>query len=671
MTQDTTLDYILDRVTRHDNDRGDFKLKVEAMKRMWALDPGFVEPLQQAILKGQEQVITPTPFNVVNLSQRILSTTPRVDVIPQDIANKESTEYAEACEKWLTAMWKRVNFDQRRNVLADAIWDILVCGKFVLEVKWIKHLLSPMEKKTVFPILIRTLDPMNVGIKMGPYAPEFAYNKYEASLLEVIRRWPTVKDAPDKSKLANIIRNVERNGYRAEDEKVCVIDYWDKDPDTGEIYNAVIVEDQFALEYYKTKYPYIPIVAGRGDYGNNMGDEFDGLSILHTLNGLWQYDCRLKSQMATGLLWYFWPHMLLSNENNTPLDDLIIGPGRQDEVPPGTKVDQVTMNPNVPLAEVVSAFVEGAIQQSTYPEVMYGQAPGDLQAGYGVSLLSDAAKGRIKNYQESLEMVLSHVNSLVLCLVEKFGGKQGVDIYGVDDVDKSKYTLNLNKSMIQGNYTNEVHINPAITQDDANRVVIGKQLADSKYISAETLRDQYLGIKAPTDETRRLAFEEAMQSDELRTFRLQQSLIQYFGAQEALSVMYNTPLMQEPPEGYTWNKDLNGNVTLKKNPPPTPGPSQNGPTSGFPEQLSQPPMNGGQEQFAPGGTPPLQPQATLSGPSGGGFPPISQGQFEGETFGQDQAMPPGQLDMLLNTPGSPQQQMNLAAGMNPEGLPYG
>jgi len=47
------------------------------------------------------------------------------------------------------------------------------------------------------------------------------------------------------------------------------------------------------------------------------------------------------------------------------------------------------------------------------------------------------------------------------------------------------------------------------------------------------------------------------------------------------------------------------------------------------------------------------------------------GQFEGETLGQNQAMSPGQFDMLMNTPGSPQQQMNLAAGFNPNGLPTG
>lgn len=674
---DDQLAYILDRVTRHDDDRGAYKKAVEQWQRMWKLDPGFAEPLSQAILKGQEQVVTPTPFNVVNLSQRLLSTTPTVNVIPQDIANQESVMYSEGCEKWLTAMWKRINFDQRKNVLSDAIIDNLVCGRFAFEVKWIKHLLPPMLKKTVFPILVRTLNPVNVGMSMGPYAPEFAYHKYDDTVRNVLRRWPNLAEAEKGTKLWQAIQNMERNSQRTEDQEVCVIDYWAMEPETGAIHNGVLVEDEFALPYEKTKYPYIPLIVGKGDYAPHMGDSFDGLSILHTLNGLWQYDCRLKSQMATGLLWYFWPEFLVSNENNLPVDDIEIGPGRTEPVPYGTKVEQVTMNPNVPLAEAVNTFVENAIQQSTYPEVMYGQAPGDNLAGYSVALLSDSAKGRIKNFQESLEMALSHVNSLVLCLVEKFGGKDGVDIYGVDDRDNAKYRLNLNKAMIAGNYQNEVKITPAIPQDDANRVVIGKQLADGKYISAETLRDQYLGIKAPTDETKRLAFEEAMQSDEMRSFRMQQSVLDYYGEQAGLAVLYESDgqsLMPKPPEGYVWNKDSNGNVTLKKAPPPppTPGPLPPGPPNGAGPLPPLPtPTSGGPPSGQPPlGTPPLQPDAMLAGPQGGGFTPDMNGQFQGESLGMPQDMPPGQFDALMNTLGSGNQQARLAAGMAPEGLPY-
>jgi hypothetical protein len=668
---DEELEYVLERVRRHDDSRAAYLTMADSWEKMWRGDAGFIKPLHQAILQGKEQVILPTPFNVVNLSQRLLSTTPRIDVIPQDIGNRKSVEYAEQCEKWLTAMWKRINQDQRRNVLSDAIWYALVRGRFVFEVKWIKDALPSRLKKTTFPILVRTLDPMNVGIHQGPYATEFAYHKYETTLLDVLHRWPDLRDTPRSTKLGSILTDYERNQKRTEDLKVNVIDYWCMDEQKGDIRNGIIVEDEWAKELKTTSYPIIPLIAGRGDYAVGIGDQYDGLSILHSIDGLWQYQCRLMSQMATGLLWYFWPQFLVSNENNLPVDDIEIAPGATTPVPFGTKVDQVTMNPNVPLAESIYAQIEGHVQQSTYPEVMYGQAPGELQAGYGVSLLSDAAKGRIKNFQESLEMSLAHVHSLVLCLVEKKGGKEGVDIYGVNERDNEKYKLNLNKEMINGAYENEVRISPAIPQDDANRVVMGKQLADSKYISAQTLRDKFLGVPVPTDEARRIALEEAMQSDEMRNYRLRRALEDYF-EEDMPTVAWDTPFMPLPPPGMEWTMGPQNKPILRPTPPtPPPGPMPMDPSMAPPTGGPPPLSGGGGASMMPPG-PPMQPEATFTPPIGGGMPPVMQGQFEGENLGMPQDGPPLDFQLLMNQQLPPGEELRLAGGLPAKGpLPGG
>jgi hypothetical protein len=412
----------------------------------------------------------------------------------------------------------------------------------------------------------------------------------------------------------------------------------------------------------------VPLIAFRGDFGVGLGDEFDGLSILHGIDGLWQYQCRLASQMATGLLWYFWPQFLVSNENGHNIEDVEVGPGRVEPVPPGTKVDQVTMNPNVPLAQAVYDQVAQHVHQSTYDPVMWGTAPAELKAGYGVALLTDAAQGRIKNFQESLEMAIEHVNELVLALVEKHGGTKGVDIWGVSERNNEKYRLNLNKKMIGGVYHNEVRITPAMPTDDLQMTLQGKQLADSKYISAQTLRDKWLGVQVPTDETRRIALEEAMQSDEMRPYRLRRAMEDYYG-EDALTMMFETELMPSPPEGYEWVKEESGKVVMRKLPSsgPTgpesldlpPGPPPMGP----PGLGGPPPMDGGMAGMPPGG-PPLQPPG-IGTPLGGGIPPQLQGQIEGENLGMDPAMDPLLMDMIMNTPQSPDEQMGMAAGVPP------
>lgn len=676
MTRDEELAFIIDRVERHESKRAPYKALAERWERMYRLDPGFQRTVAEAIAEGQEQIILPTPFNVVNLSQRLLSTTPRIDKIPLDPNDKESLEYSEKCERWLNAMWSQVNWDQKRPVLGEAIWQVLVRGRFCFEIKWIRDALPAAMKKTAFPLLIRTLEPLNVGVYHNGMFTEYAYHRYESSLLDIFRRYPNLKgDRDPGSRLSTLIDNYEANDKKNEDTTALVVDYWETGED-GKVYNAILIEDEFAKPLEVTTYPFIPIVCGKGDYGVGIGDEYDGLSILHSIDGLWQYECRLTSQMATGLLWHFWPAITVMNEQGQVVEDIEISPGTTTAIPPGTHVDMHQIEPNVPLAQAVFTQVEGYIQQSTYPEVMYGQAPGELQAGYGVNLLADAAKGRIKNFQESLEQGIAHVNKVALALVEKKAGKKGVDIFVVDDVGKEKYTLSLTPDMIGGNYENRVRISIALPQDDANLVTMGLRLADGKYISAQTFRDKYLGQEVPGDESLRIAFEELMQSDEMRNYRLQRAGEIYF-KEDFLEIAFDTPFMPAPPEGFEWYKDEKGKAKLRKTPPQLPGP-----TAGAPPM--EPNMNGGtpgapigQPSMPPGGAmpmgepptgapmtgpPPIQPEAILSGPQGGGFPPVMQGQMEPETLGMPQDSSQLQFDPITGTPIPPQEELDLLAG---------
>lgn len=625
---------------------------------MYRLDAGFNRTLHQAIAEGQEQVVLPTPYNVVNLSERLLASTPRIDVVPHDPADKDSVFYAEQCEKWLTAMWDEINWQQQRNVLADIRWQALVRGRFAIEVKWIKEQIPKHLRKSMLPFRISALEPMNVGIRRGPITTEFAYNREERPLLDVLREWPDLRGAHEGSNFHRLLKNLERNRYD-EDTTVCYIDYWETDPETGIIKNAVLVDDEFAKPLADTSYPDIPIICGRGDYAVGLGDDYDGLSILHPLEGLWEYECRLASQMATALLWHFWPAITVENENGQPVDDIEIGPGITTPIPAGTRIEMHRIEPNVPLAQAVYNQIEGYVQQSTYPEVMYGQAPGELQAGYGVSLLSDSAKGRIKNFQESLEMALAHVHRVVLALIEKKGGKQGVDIYAVNERDGEKLRLTLNKEMIGGIRQTRVRISPAIPQDNAARVAMAKQLADSKYISAQTFLDKFLDVQVPTDETRRLALEELMQSDEMRPYRLRRAAEEFF-KEDALDILFDTPFMPPAPEGMEWTRNDEGRVMLTPMRQQPPNFGDELPMAGGPPEPPMGPLSGGSMA--------IQPEMPLPGPLGGStIPPVQQGMIEGETLGLPQDMNPLVFDQLVNTPGSPTEQLRMAAGLPPEG----
>lgn len=644
---------IVERYERSESSMAAYRQLAGEWEAMYRLDPGFSKSAKEMIAEGKEQIVLPTPFNVINLSQRLLSNKPRINCLTGDLMDKESVESAELREQWLTAFWKRISYDRHRNVINDANWFNLVRGRHVFDVRWVKKSLPKMLQKTMMPISVRALDPLTVGSWHNGTYLEWAYVKEETTLLEVLRKWPDLAKAPKDGRMGELIYQMDTDTGRGEDVKVDIVDYWYVSEEDGSVWNAVLVEDEFAKEPAKTLYPALPLVVGRGDYAVGLGEEWDGLSILHPLRGLWQYQCRLASQMATGLLWHFWPAIVIENENGAMIEDIQVGPGLTTPVPPGTRITPVAAEPNVPLANAVFTQIEGAGQQSTYPDVMYGQAPGSLQAGYGVSLLSDAARGRIKNYAESMELSISHANKIVLALIEEMAGKEGVSIYTMDDRDQERRVLTLTPDMIKGMYDNEVTITPNLPSDDQARVTLGLRLAQEKKISDQTLRDSFLDVKVPTNEQERITFEEAMQSDELRIYRLRKALESYFG-EEAYRMMYNTPLMPQPPAGYQWTQEAaDGPVELTKAPAqPPPGPPPMGPPPGQP----------------PGPPQPIQAEG-IQGPMGGNMiAPAQAGVLEPEALGLPPDADPALFAQMTGQPLPPGEELNLAGGLPQEGV---
>lgn len=647
-------DVVLERFRRCEDSLAAYRNLADEWEAMYRLDPGFLKTQREMLAEGKERVVLPTPFNVINLSQRLLSNDPRINVMTGDLMDKEAVENAELKEQFLTAYWKRIAYDRHRNVLADAHWYNLVRGRHAFEVKWIQKALPKMLQKTMLPISVRALDPKNVGHWHNGIYTEWIYSVEETTIMEAVRKWPELRDAKANSEIARLIDQMDRKTGSGEDLEVEVIDFWYISEDDGSVWNCVIVEDEFAKQPARTLYPALPIVIGRGDYAVGLGEEWDGLSILHPLRGLWQYQCRLASQMATGLLWHFWPAIVVENESGAVVDDIQVGPGLTTPVPPGTRVNVIQAEPNVPLANAVFAQIEGVTQQSTYPEVMYGQAPGDLQAGYGVSLLSDAARGRIKNFAESMELSISHVNRIILAMIEEMADEKGVSIYTMDNRDNERRALTLKPDMIGGMYENEVTITPNLPSDDQARVTLGLRLAQEKKISDQTLRDAFLDIKVPTNEQERITFEEAMQSDEIRNYRIRKAVENYFGT-EAYSILINTPFMPPAPPGTEWYQDkADGPVKLRD------AQAQQQPQA--PPDMGMPP--------APEGPPPQQIQAEgIQGPMGGNMiAPAQAGMLEPEMLGLPPDADPALFAQMTGQPLPPGEELNLAAGLPQEGI---
>jgi hypothetical protein len=681
-----TLEHVLDRFKRKEREMEPYRLLCEDWLKMYQGDAGFNREHAQAIQQGQEQIITPAPFNTVNLSQRLLSTTPRIDVMPEEVSDEESVETAQSKEKWLNGMWKRANLDKRRNIIADASLYGLLMGRPVFDIRWVENKLPKLRKERQLPISIRALDPRNVGIHQGPLYTEYAYHTYTTSVLDIKQEYPDLEDKVDeKSRLFEQLMKVDKETGSGEEHDITIVDFWYISPRTGKVWNCIIGEDQFLKEPSETDYPDIPIVVGRADYGLGLGEEWNGVSILHSMRGLWQAECRLISLMMTGVLWDFWPAMTVQNEYGASVGDVVISPGKTTQIPWGTKVDTIHLNPNTNIAQAVAAQVNAYMQQSTYPDVMFGKAPGDLNAGYGVSLLSDAAKGRIKNLTESLEFIISHINSMALAIVEAFADKKGVTLAIFDERNRTPMKLVLTPEMVGGNYANEVKITPDLPDDFMGKITMGLRLAESGKISDQTLRSDWLG-SVPTDEQKRIDYEAALKAEELRANMVLKTLVDSRGEKEALRLLYNTPMMPPPPPGKVWEqKKFMGEVKLVDMPeqPPMgpngmpPSPAM-GPPPGMPPPGAMPPgmppMGGPPPmpppQGPPPGPPPMPPELEQLLAAGQVPPPIVEALMAGQLSPEEvlqMAMEAGVLPPPGGPPMGPPPSMQPQAITPPQG----
>jgi hypothetical protein len=183
---------VQERVALVESERADYCALAADWEALWRMDvweTSWQDSLKQ---KGQEQVTLPTTFDTVNLAMRLFSNEPRIEV-PSCHPTKDTDDQAQKRERWLKAMWSVVDYQQRRSIVSDLVWQSLVRGRHCVEVKWIKDALPEKLKDKRFPILIRTLDPMNCGFRHGPMWIEYAYHKYRQPVTLALQRYPGLK----------------------------------------------------------------------------------------------------------------------------------------------------------------------------------------------------------------------------------------------------------------------------------------------------------------------------------------------------------------------------------------------------------------------------------------------------------------------------------------------
>jgi hypothetical protein len=352
------------------------------------------------------------------------------------------------------------------------------------------------------------------------------------------------------------------------------------------------------------------------------------------------------------------------------------------------------LSPNVPLAQAMMEKIDGNMQEATFPRVMYGDA-GQMQAGFGVDLLSGAAKGRIKSAVENLEFAIARVNEMALALVKEFGSSKGVDVWGMDERTNSPYRLSLTPKDIDDYRDTTVSLKPQIPQDNQAKQTLGLRWVEGKIMSRRTYRDKIMDISLPADEDARIELEQALEAPPMQPWVATAALNKYLGPDWAQMMGTDgqlPPPFGPPPQPPGPPPGPGGPMPPQGGPPPGPPPPQGPPgpmpppgmppgmpppgmppelmaqmmaqQGGMPPGMGGPPPGMPPEMMGggPPGMPPGQPPAMLVPPQGGGIPPEMQGQLTPESLGLGSTPNPLQFAALTGQEIPPADELKILAG---------
>jgi len=680
---------IKELVTETETKRADWAIAAQEWQKMWELDRYADDRTASKDLDGIEQIVTPDPFNIIQLLTRFVSSEMRIEIPALSVKDTDDKR-TNLLSEWLIAFDQRSNRQQGRNLTDDKVWHSGVRGRGISQTIWVQDELKELglDKKRL-PILTRNLDSFNAAVERGAFGADYGYHKYKAKRQYIQQQYPKYK-LPERFGSDNI-----RHGYFTEEWEV--IDFWWRD--RGAVWHAVSIDGKYAKNPVKTEYPEIPFIEWRAD-GAPIEDELaQALSILHPIRNLWKAKCDYVSKVGTGLLYYFDPLMVFTGLN--PGQKIELGPGGNLRLNQGQTVDAFRPEPNVPMAEALLNMIQQGIDQATFPGVLYGD-PGSVTAGYAINNLSQQAQNRAATIRNNIEGAIEAENELKLALVEIFGGDEGVEIWGGSRMSDRSRPIRVSAKEIKGNYANEVRLIPEQPMDDNGRIMTWLQLVEKGIISKATMRDRGVNVALPRDEATRIAYERALDMPEIQAKHTLRAMQAVHEQEDWELVISGTPLQQVHEGEMQWRDQkeqeeeaakearrqekmqqqmMEQQMAMQQMGPG--GPMPMGPNSsmnmpmgadGFPLPPGMPPgmpMPGGPPSMPPmdpmmmgqpgplPGMPPMGPSPDMGAQTPGlpGMPPEAAGQFTPEMLGIPPQAPPGQFDQMLGGPPMSEEEL--------------
>lgn len=636
-------------------------------------------------MDGIDIVVSPDPFNVIQLAHRFIADEPRVEV-PSLSPKEDDEERSEKMEEFAVAFEQANNREQGKNLIHAKVWQSGVLGRGASQVLWVEPILKEMKLSgRRLPISKRSLDPRNVGVGRGSMGVDYAYHKYKCSRSYIEQNYP-------KFKLPEPQDNIIKQGYYH--ENYTVIDFWARHK--GAIWHSVVIGganagiNEFAISPVQTDYPDVPIIEWFSD-GAPVDDELSkSVGLLHPIHELWKMKCDLMSKVATGLMYHYDPAVIFKGFNAD--QDIQFGPGANIFIKADQSVEAFRPEPNVPMAQAMLAMIQTGIDQATFATSTYGDAPGGVTAGFAIANLNQSSRARVNVIRSNIESAMEQENQLLFGMIEALAPDEGIEIYGRSARGDRGKPIRLTKKDIKSNYENRVILLPENPADDTQRLLAYSTLLDKGVISRSFMQNRVMNIPVPRDEELRIAVDRALTMPEVQQKATLRALQKTRKEDDWQLLIVGTPLQQLWEQEKQWleqkrqeeeqakaqraqereQKRLQELLEQGKAHMMPDGSIMEGPPM-MPPSMSGSPMEPSISgpMMGAGGLPPIPPPGMPSGmpPDMGSIqpqglpnvPPQMAGQLTPDQLGLPPGAPPGMFDQLMGGP--PPSEEDLLNGM--------
>ena len=191
------------------------------------------------------------------------------------------------------------------------------------------------------------------------------------------------------------------------------------------------------------------------------------------------------------------------------------------------RLDEIVEFPRWPgVAPDVMALITHTmqeIQEGGFPSVAYGEGPGTV-SGYGISLLTEAGRVRLNQFQRSIERGWTVLFRKLLTLTANAAGPNQLQVYGRKD--GQPYTLNIMGADVSA-FRVDVEIKPKFPQDEARNVTSAAQIKAQNMMSLKSIQSRYLDVEHPDEELDRMLLEAVMQNPDFMKAKIEEVVGRY------------------------------------------------------------------------------------------------------------------------------------------------